>query len=141
MPRLSRVTSVDRSGAWGALKQRFAGWTVYLFTADLGVPKMLRGVRLLLLDLVADTAVLVLFIALAPILLLLLAVAFGPWVALGLCTSDAGQVGVPASWLRWYRPPAYSEADIQQLNCHGTVDVLPTSPGGGLLHTAVCDST
>lgn len=24
------------------LKQRFAGWTVYLFTADLGVPKMLR---------------------------------------------------------------------------------------------------
>lgn len=24
------------------LKQRFAGWTVYLFTADLGLPKMLR---------------------------------------------------------------------------------------------------
>ncbi|SHN24352.1 putative N6-adenine-specific DNA methylase [Duganella sacchari] len=24
------------------LKQRFAGWTVYLFTADLGVPKLLR---------------------------------------------------------------------------------------------------
>jgi len=25
-----------------ALKQRFAGWTAYLFTADLGLPKMLR---------------------------------------------------------------------------------------------------
>jgi putative N6-adenine-specific DNA methylase len=24
------------------LKQRFAGWTVYLFTADLSLPKMLR---------------------------------------------------------------------------------------------------
>ena len=52
-----------------------------------------------------------------------------------------GERGVSHLWLRWYRPPAYSEADIQQLNCHGTVDVLPTSPGGGLLHTAVCDST
>jgi putative N6-adenine-specific DNA methylase len=26
----------------GTLKQRFAGWTVYLFTADLSLPKMLR---------------------------------------------------------------------------------------------------
>jgi len=26
----------------GTLKQRFAGWSVFLFTADLGVPKMLR---------------------------------------------------------------------------------------------------
>ena len=24
------------------LKQRFAGWTVFLFTADLGLPKLLR---------------------------------------------------------------------------------------------------
>jgi len=26
----------------GTLKQRFAGWTVFLFTADLGLPKLLR---------------------------------------------------------------------------------------------------
>jgi putative N6-adenine-specific DNA methylase len=26
----------------GTLKQRFAGWTAYLFTADLGLPKLLR---------------------------------------------------------------------------------------------------